>query len=193
MSLSPLHVLREANAVLRARFFFRSAETMGPRVRVWGSPIVINEGRLVIGNRVRFRSTAAAIEIGVGPGGLLEIGDNVLINYGCSVGATKHVRIGNRANIGTHVTLIDNSFHEIDPDKRNEAPPSAPVILEENVWLATRVIVLPGVTIGANSVVGAGSVVTHDIPPNVLAAGSPAKVIRSIAGQAREHAVREQA
>lgn len=166
---------------------------MGPRVRVWGSPIILNEGRMLIGNRVRLRSTAAAIEIGVGVGALLEIGDNVLINYGCSVGVTKHIRIGNRANIGTHVTLIDNSFHEIDPAKRNEAPPSAPVILEENVWLATRVIVLPGVTIGANSVVGAGSVVTHDIPPNVLAAGSPAKVIRSIAGEASAAAARDQA
>jgi acetyltransferase-like isoleucine patch superfamily enzyme len=166
---------------------------MGPRVRVWGTPVISNLGRLLIGNRVRLRSTVVAIEIGVGHGALLEIGDNVLINYGCSLGVTQHVRIGNRANIGTHVTVIDNSFHEIDPNRRNEAPPSAPVILEENVWLATRVIVLPGVTIGANSVVGAGSVVTHDIPPNVLAAGLPARVIRSIAGETPASLVREHA
>lgn len=193
MSYRPLDLLSNTGAVLRARYHLRSAEIMGPRVRLWGTPIIENQGRLRIGNRVRLKSTVATLEIGVGPEGLLEIGDNVLINYGCSLGATKHIRIGSRSNIGTHVTLIDNSFHEIDPSRRNEAPPSAPVILEENVWLATRVIVLPGVTVGANSVVGAGSVVTHDIPANVLAAGSPAKVIRSIAGDARREVVREQA
>jgi maltose O-acetyltransferase len=134
---------------------------------------------------VRFSSTVAKLELGIGPGGLLEIGDQVLINYGCSIGATELVRIGSRANIGTHVMLIDNAFHHLDPERRDEAPPSAPVILEENVWLAARVIVLPGVTVGENSVIGAGSVVTHDVPANVLAAGCPAKVIRSIAGEAR--------
>ncbi|HYP87619.1 MAG TPA: DapH/DapD/GlmU-related protein, partial [Polyangiaceae bacterium] len=61
-------------------------------------------------------------------------------------------------------------------------PDSAPVILEENVWLAARVIVLPGVTIGKNTVVGAGSVVTKDLPSDVLAAGIPAKVIRPLRG-----------
>ena len=65
--------------------------------------------------------------------------------------------------------------------------------MEENVWLATRVIVLPGVTVGENSVVGAGSVVTHDIPKNVLAAGSPAKIIRSIAGEDPRRVVHERA
>ena len=120
----------------------------------------------------------------MGPEGTLEIGERVLINHGCSIGATKLVRIGPRCNIGSQAILIDNAFHELDPERRNEQPDPAPVILEENVWLAARVIVLPGVTIGKNSVVGAGSVVTRDIPADVLAAGIPAKVIRPI-GAAR--------
>ncbi len=186
MGVSPLHLLSEAGAVLRARFYLRSAEAMGPRVRLWGTPIISNRGRLRIGNRVRFSSTVATLEIGIGPQGLLEIGDQVLINYGCSLGVTEHVRIGNRVNIGTHVMLIDNAFHHLDPARRDEAPPSQPILLEDNVWLAARVIVLPGVTIGENSVVGAGSVVTHDVPPNVLAAGVPAKVIRAIDAAAPE-------
>jgi maltose O-acetyltransferase len=124
----------------------------------------------------------STLELSVGRDATLEIGERVLINHGCSIGATKLVRIGERSNIGSQSILIDNAFHELDPERRNEQPESAPVILEANVWLAARVIVLPGVTIGQNSVVGAGSVVTRDIPPDVLAAGIPAKVIRSLRG-----------
>jgi maltose O-acetyltransferase len=76
--------------------------------------------------------------------------------------------------------MMDNDFHSLEPEKRQVKPPSAPIILEENVWLGARVIVLRGVTIGKGSVIGAGSVVTKDIPPGVLAAGSPARVIRKL-------------
>lgn len=180
-------LVSDARAVLRARYYLRSAETLGPRVRLWGVPAVNNKGRLLIGDRVRITSTIATFELGVGPNGTMDIGSNVLINYGCSFGATKLLRIGDRCNIGTQCILIDNAFHELDPDRRDEQPESLPVVLERNVWLASRVIVLPGVTVGENSVVGAGSVVTRDIPPNVLAAGIPAKVIRPIRGAAPAH------
>jgi acetyltransferase-like isoleucine patch superfamily enzyme len=173
-------LLGDVAAVLRARYYLRSALTLGPRVRVWGRPRVSNCGKLYIGDRVRFSSVVSTLELGVDRDGTLEIGDRVLINHGCSIGATKLVRIGDRCNIGSQVILMDSSFHDLDPARRDQQPAPAPVILESNVWLAARVIVLPGVTIGENSVVGAGSVVTRDIPPNVLAAGMPAKVIRSL-------------
>lgn len=176
----------DAAAVLRARYFFRSALTLGPRVRLWGTPLVRNYGRLLIGDRVRFSSVVSTLELGVGPEGTLDIGDRVLINHGCSIGATKLVRIGDSCNIGSQVILMDSSFHELDPERRDHQPEPAPVVLERNVWLAARVIVLPGVVIGENSVVGAGSVVTRDVPPNVLAAGIPAKVIRSLDSSGRE-------
>jgi acetyltransferase-like isoleucine patch superfamily enzyme len=172
--------LSDAAAVLRARYHLRSAQSLGPRVRLWGVPFVENRGTLIIGDRVRLASGVSTLELNVGPEGTLEIGDRVLINHGCSIGATKLVRIGSRCNIGSQVILIDNAFHEVDPERRDQQPEPAPVILEENVWLAARVIVLPGVTIGKNSVVGAGSVVTRDLPPNVLAAGIPAKVLRQL-------------
>ena len=172
--------LSDAAAVLRARYYLRSAQTLGPRVRLWGVPFVNNQGTLLVGDRVRLASGVSTLELSVGSGATLEIGDRVLINHGCSIGATKLVRIGPRCNIGSQAILIDNAFHELDPERRDEQPEPAPVILEENVWLAARVIVLPGVTVGKNSVVGAGSVVTRDIPPDVLAAGIPAKIIRPL-------------
>lgn len=175
--------LGNAAAVMRARYYLRSAASLGPRVRLWGVPFVNNQGRLLIGDRVRLASGVSTLELNVGPNGTLEIGDRVLINHGCSIGATKLVRIGSNCNIGSQVILIDNAFHELDPERRNEQPEPAAVVLEENVWLAARVIVLPGVTIGKNSVIGAGSVVTRDVPPDVLAGGVPARVIRPLRGQ----------
>jgi maltose O-acetyltransferase len=76
--------------------------------------------------------------------------------------------------------MMDNDFHRLEPERRDEIPPSAPIVLEEGVWLGVRVIVLRGVTIGAGSVVGAGSIVVRDVPPRSLAAGAPAKVIRTL-------------
>jgi maltose O-acetyltransferase len=124
-------------------------------------------------------STVATLEL-VADGGRLEIGARTFVNYGCSIAATQLVRIGQDCKIGKHSILIDNNFHCVEPERRNERPPSAPVILENNVWLGARVIVLPGVTIGADSVVGAGSVVTRSLPPRSLAVGLPARVVRQL-------------
>jgi maltose O-acetyltransferase len=76
--------------------------------------------------------------------------------------------------------IMDNNFHRLEPERRLETPPSAPVHLGENVWLGGRVIVLPGVTIGDHSVVAAGSVVTHDVPERTIVAGVPARIVRTL-------------
>jgi serine acetyltransferase len=167
-------------AVLRGRWYFRHASHLGEKVRVWGHPVVHNWGRMVICDRVRVISTLAKVEILSIHGGTLEIGESAFINYGSSIVASQMVRIGPGCNIGTHVIILDNNFHHLEPALRNERPESAPVLIEENVWLGARVIVLPGIQIGAWSVIGAGSVVTRDIPPGVLAAGNPARVIRNL-------------
>ena len=166
-------------AVLRAKWAFRRA-TLGQRVRAWGPLRVANYGQMIIGDRVRLVSEPAVLELVAGRNGRLEIGERSFINYGGSISAHKLVQIGPRCNIGPHVLLMDNNFHRLEPDRRDEMPPSRPIILEENVFLGARVIVLGGVTIGRDSVVGAGSVVTRDIPPGVIAAGNPAKVIRAL-------------
>lgn len=165
---------------LAARYYLRSAASLGPRTRVWGRPWINNQGRLVVGDRVRLHSTVAPLQIDVGPDGELTIGDRVFINYGCSIGATLNIKIGARTLFGPHVIVMDNDFHTLDPDKREETPPSKPIVIGENVWLCARAIVLRGVTIGEGSVIGAGSVVARDIPPRVLAAGSPIKIIREL-------------
>jgi acetyltransferase-like isoleucine patch superfamily enzyme len=181
MKFPPLsRVVSDGSALARAHWYFRNATKLGSRVRVWGSPIVRNEGTLLVGDRVRVVSLAATVELSAAEGGILELGEGTYINNGCSIGATLSVRIGPNCSIGSHTTIIDNSFHSLEPERRNEMPPSEPIVLEENVWLGIRVIVLRGVTIGAGSVVGAGSIVTKDIPPRSLALGMPAKVVRAL-------------
>ena len=166
-------------AVLRAYWYFRQATEMGAKVRVWGRPSVRNKGRMIIGNRVRLISTMATTELVSGDDGLLEIGDGTIINYGCSIAATELIRFGTDCSIGTHVLMMDNDFHHIEPELRNERPESSPIILEDNVWVGGRAIILRGVTIGHDSVIGAGSVVARNIPPRSVAMGFPARVIRT--------------
>ena len=167
-------------AVARARWHLRGADQLGNRVRVWGKPAVTAAGTLRIGDRVRIFSVPARTELAVQGGATLDIGSETFINYGCSISAGELVRIGPRCNIGSHVIIMDNDFHSLDPDHRLDIPPSAPIILEENVWIGVRATVLRGVTIGAGSVVAAGSVVTKDVPPRTLVGGLPAKVIREL-------------
>ena len=179
-SMAPDEVWRDTLALLRARWHLRQATSVGERVRVWGRPVVRNLGTLIIGQRATLVSGAIPIQLTVEPDGKLEIGAHTFMNYGCSILATKLVSIGPGCKIGMDVLMMDNDFHQIEPAKRAIRPPSRPIVLESNVWLGARTIVLSGVTIGADSVVAAGSVVTRDIPPRTVSAGQPARVIRSI-------------
>jgi maltose O-acetyltransferase len=172
--------LNNGGALLRARWYLKGANQVGERVRVWGKLVVSNSGQLEVGARVRFNAQPLPTELGIGPGGKLEIGEGTYINYGCSIGATELVRIGPRCNIGSHVIMMDNDFHRMEPERRDELPPSAPIVLEANVWLGVRVIVLRGVTIGEGSVVAAGSVVSKNVPPRTLVGGIPARTIRAL-------------
>ena len=166
-------------AVLRAYWYFRRATELGSKVRVWGKPSVRNKGKMIVGNRVRLISTIATTELVSGDNGLLKIGDGTIINYGCSIAATQLIQFGIDCSIGTHVLMMDNDFHHIEPERRNERPESSPIILEDNVWVGGRAIILRGVTIGHDSVIGAGSVVARSIPPRSVAMGFPARVIRT--------------
>jgi maltose O-acetyltransferase len=135
---------------------------------------------MIVGQRVQLVSTPVRLELVAMKGGTLEIGERTLVNYGGSICATESVRIGANCLIGTHAIIMDNDFHRIEPERRYEWPASRPIVIEDNVWLGARVIVLPGVTIGAGSCIAAGSVVNADIPPRSVAAGVPARVIRSL-------------
>ncbi len=76
--------------------------------------------------------------------------------------------------------MLDNEFHRVEPERRLERPPSDPIVIEDIVWIGARVIVMAGVRIGQGSCVGAGSVVTRDVPSRTLVAGGPAKPIRAL-------------
>lgn len=179
-SVLPWRRLEGLLAVLRARWYLRDATLLGHRVRLFGRPMVSNEGILIIGDRVNLLSTVMTMELTVSPAAQLEIGAYTFINYGSIISASRLIRIGSGCQIGPQTVILDNNFHRLEPERRNEASEPAAVILEDNVWLGVRTTILPGVTIGAGSVIGAGSIVTHDIPPRSLAVGVPARVIRSL-------------
>lgn len=109
------------------------------------------------------------------------IGNNNAFNNNVSIVAMGKITLGDRCLIGDQVGIIDCDFHEINPQTRNRSVGLIlPVSIGNNVWLGSRVMVLKGVTIGDNSVIAAASVVTKSLPANCIAAGNPAKVIRSI-------------
>lgn len=165
--------------------------------RVSGSPIVhqpvllLGSGAIVIGRDVRFGwPTSPGFHTGylhleaAVPEAVIEIGDDAEINnnaYIKSEGAGIH--IGPRALLGSNIQILDSDFHDLHPDRRRGGRPAmAPVHLGENVFIGDGTKILKGVTIGADSVVGAGSVVTASIPAGVIAAGSPARVVRELRG-----------
>ena len=108
----------------------------------------------------------------------VSVGENVFINSGCCFQDQGGIEIGNNVLIGQQV-VIATLNHELSPKKRANLVP-APVKIGNNVWIGAHATILAGVTIGDNSVVAAGAVVTKDVPSNVVVAGVPAKVIKNI-------------
>lgn len=108
------------------------------------------------------------------------IGDHVFLNYMCTILDNNDVRIGNHVMIGPNVQIY-TAAHDIQAETRNQGWEVAKaIVIEENVWIGGGAILLPGVNIGRNSVVGAGAVVSRNVPANTVVAGNPARVIREI-------------
>ncbi|EOL47160.1 hypothetical protein RV11_GL002682 [Enterococcus phoeniculicola] len=108
------------------------------------------------------------------------LGNHVYANFNLTLVDDTRIEIGDNVMIGPNVTLAAGT-HPLNPELRvKKAQYNLPVVIGENVWLGAGVIVLPGVTIGKNSVIGAGSVVTKDVPENVLAFGTPCVVQKTI-------------
>lgn len=108
----------------------------------------------------------------------IHLGRNVFINAGCKFQDQGGILIGDDTLIG-HNTVLATLNHGILPEERHDLIPK-PIHIGKNVWIGSNSTILPGVTIGDHAVIGAGSVVTKDIPDNMIAVGSPAKVIKSI-------------
>jgi acetyltransferase-like isoleucine patch superfamily enzyme len=170
--------VRRARSVLtdrtRAAIYLRHAK-MGEGIRVSGRLLVANHGELTVGDDCTFRAPVAPIDIYVGPHAEISIGQGVRFHSGDTISALMRVEIGDRVQIGPHVTIHDNAFHDLHD--RNKIPDSKPVIVEDDVWLASKCTVLPGVRIGRGAVVGAHALVTGDVEPFTVVGGVPAQPI----------------
>ncbi len=164
-------------------------------VIVYGMPILdLKKGAsLLIGKGVVLCSHSSRTALGVSKpviiramnsAALIEIGADVGLS-GTTICAMERISIGKECLFGADVTVFDNDFHPVDPVGRRFSKVGvavSPVVIGNNVFIGTKTIVMKGVTIGDNSIIGAGSVVVSSIPENVIAAGNPCKVLRSVEG-----------
>ena len=165
---------------------------MGKEVVFIGSPYVRRSplSTIIIGDKCRFRSDSTSNLVGVNrrcllnthkEGAVIKIGTRSGFS-GVVISAMERIEIGDNLLCGANVLITDFDFHFVDPSKRQiPGSKSAPVIIEDNVWLGINTVVLKGVRIGENSVIAANSLVIKDIPPNVIAGGNPCKVIKELA------------
>lgn len=161
-----------------ARWYLRAVSNVGAHARTLGRPRIQNDGTLTLGAHVLLRSVNVPVELAVSPNATLSIDDGCRLNYGCSIAATREVRIGKHVRIGTYVSIADNDFHDLH--RRGQRPPSQPVIIEDHVWIGGKASITKGVRLGHGSVVGIGAVVTRDVPPFAIVAGVPARIIGQV-------------
>jgi acetyltransferase-like isoleucine patch superfamily enzyme len=109
----------------------------------------------------------------------IRVGRNVFVNQNCTFYDLGGLDIADDVMIGPNVSII-TSGHPIEPSQRRDFVVARPIVIERNVWIAAGATIIGGVTVGENSVVAAGSMVTRDVPQNTLVGGNPARVIRSI-------------
>lgn len=162
----------------------------GGMPKCWGMPYLFRYpySKIEIGRDFKVNSSFKSNNIGVftrsrittnDKNAEIIIGDNVGISS-ATISAFSKIVIGDNTLIGGNVLITDSDWHPLDPENRldNSKIKTFPVYIGKNVFIGTRSIILKGVRIGDNSVIGAGSVVTHDIPENVIAVGNPCVVVR---------------
>jgi maltose O-acetyltransferase len=169
------HSIIGAIRIVLAKIYLRNCNAVGKYVSVHGKPVIGNLGVMKFENEVRIWSAIVQAKLYTGKKGKLIVGHNSRLN-GVHIDAQELVQIGKNVRIAPYTIILDSDFHNISNHFAEGA--SSPIIIKDNVWIATRATILKGVTIGENSVVAAGAVVTKDIPPNCVAGGIPAKVIK---------------
>lgn len=161
--------------------------------RFYGVPIIQKHRGSVMrfGAGLQLRSTARSNPLGANhpvvlctwqSGALLQIGKNFAMTGG-SIVAAKKIIIGNNVNVGANTVIMDTDFHPLEAEARRSdfgSSKTAPVVIEDNVFIGMNCLILKGVTLGEGSVIGAGSVVTKDVPPYTIVAGNPVRFIGNI-------------
>ncbi|MEZ0117655.1 acyltransferase [Heyndrickxia coagulans] len=166
----------------------------GKNLLLKGIPIIFNQkgAKLMIGNNVTIKSSFLSNLIGLyqrtiivtrTPNAEIRIGDNVGIS-GATIYARKKITIGDNTLIGGNTKILDNDFHPVNSEIRKKTPNDnigvRPIEIGENVFIGCNCLILKGSKIGKNTVIGAGSIVSGEIPANCVAAGNPVKIIRRI-------------
>lgn len=171
--------------------FIRKHVIVQTGTRIKGKIFITGHGTIVIGNHIRINSCLESNPIGGDTRtvfntfnhGTITIGDNSGISN-CAICSRERVEIGKNVMIGGGTQIFDNDFHSLALNNRlfqkEQDIPTKPVIIKDGVFIGARCIILKGVTIGYNSVIGAGSVLTKNVPDNEIWAGNPASLIRRL-------------
>ncbi|PTY06248.1 acyltransferase [Opitutaceae bacterium EW11] len=177
--LHPVASLHHIYRVLRTRWILRQAGIVGgenARFLTRLAPRIENLGQIVVGDGLRIDCFSAPARIHCDPGAVIEFGSGVYVNSGALLFARKSIKVGDHTRFAEECYVCDTHFHALAP---GEPAKTAPIVIGRNVWIGRRATLLPGITIGNHSVIGVGSIVSRDIPPRSVAAGTPARVLRT--------------
>lgn len=187
-----VHVaIREGSIWLRRVFWneplFRSqCSAVGNGLQMEELPYIQGLGNILLGENVRLSGkTGLAFNNRHLKRPTLKIGDRSFIGHDCSIRVASSIEIGRHCLIAGGAIIADYDGHPVNADQRraNETSPwedVKPVVIEDDVWIGARSVVLKGVRIGARSIVGAHAVVTKDVPPDCVVAGNPARVVKQL-------------
>ncbi len=157
----------------KARWSLRRVGRVGARAQVLGSPTV-DATDLEVGDD--FKVWSGHRQTLISGWGRMRIGDRVFVNCGTVLLAVEEITIGDDVAFANEAYVMDSNSHGLEGGPHVQAP----VRIGDGTWIGARALVLPGVTIGKRVMVAAGSVVTRDVPDDVLVAGNPARVVRSL-------------
>lgn len=194
-ALYTVHVIGRESIIWMLRFFWyepllrSQCERIGSGFQMEQLPYIFGRGKIIIGSNVRL-SGKSAIGFSYRDGQSLpelRFGDATFIGHDCRFEIRSAIRVGDHCLIASGVHIQDHDGHPLDAlarraGKQIGAEQVAEVNIGDDVWIGSHAMILKGVTIGQRSVVGARSVVTKDVPPNVIVAGNPARVVRELDG-----------